>query len=168
MPHSFGKRARTRDKFSKAFRTKGLPGLSRYLTPFKRGDYVDIIADPSIQKGMPYHFYHGRTGVIFNVTKNAVGVEVTKVVGNRQLRKRIHVRTEHVRRSRCNENFLDRVHKGDAIRAAAKKVGTPEAIAAARAQTKREPVGPKDGYTIVAKKTSEEVFTPLSFIANYF
>ena len=40
MPHSFGKRARTRDKFSKAFKTKGMPGLSRYLATYKRGDYV--------------------------------------------------------------------------------------------------------------------------------
>merc|ERR1719198_2867264 len=82
MPHSFGKRARTRDKFSKAYRQKGRAGLSTFLTPFKRGDYVDIKVDASQQAGMPYQFYHGRTGVIFNVNKSAVGVEVTKVVGN--------------------------------------------------------------------------------------
>lgn len=57
---------------------------------------------------MPYRYYHGRSGIIFNVNKRAVGVEVTKVVGNRVLRKRIHLRIEHVRRSRCNENFLSR------------------------------------------------------------
>jgi large subunit ribosomal protein L21e len=110
---------------------------------------------------MPYQFYHGRTGVIFNVTKNAVGVEVTKVVGNRQLRKRIHVRVEHVRRSRCNENFLDRVKKGDAIRAEAKKRGEKVVV-------KREPEGPKGGQTIKSSSTTTEVFTPLAFIANYF
>ena len=44
------------------WRTKGMPGLSRYLTIFRRGDYVDIVVDSSIQKGMPYSFYHGRTG----------------------------------------------------------------------------------------------------------
>jgi len=42
---------------------------------------------------MPYSYYHGRTGIIFNVTKNAVGVEVNKVVGNRQMKKRFHVKT---------------------------------------------------------------------------
>ncbi|CAK9045166.1 unnamed protein product [Durusdinium trenchii] len=52
---------------------------------------------------MPYSFYHGRTGIVFNVNRNALGVEITKIVGNRQLRKRIHVRIEHVRKSRCNE-----------------------------------------------------------------
>lgn len=27
------------------------PGLARYLVNFKRGDYVDIVVDPSMQKG---------------------------------------------------------------------------------------------------------------------
>ncbi|CAE7521221.1 RPL21E, partial [Symbiodinium pilosum] len=89
--------------YSKKYRTKGRPGIARYLVNFKRGDYVDIVADPSIQKGLPYSLYHGRTGIVFNVNLNALGVEITKIVGNRQLRKRIHVRIEHVRKSRCNE-----------------------------------------------------------------
>merc|ERR1711879_804974 len=96
-------------------------GVSRYLTVFRRGDYVDIVVDPSIQKGMPYSYYHGRSGVVFNVNKNAIGVEVTKVVGNRQLRKRIHIRTEHIRRSRCNEDFLRRVKENDILKQQAKK-----------------------------------------------
>jgi large subunit ribosomal protein L21e len=41
---------------------------------------VDVKANPSIQKGMPFKHYHGRTGVIYNVTKRAVGVEVNKLV----------------------------------------------------------------------------------------
>eukprot|EP00913_Durusdinium_trenchii_P009893 g9285.t1 len=89
------------------------PGLARYLVNFKRGDYVDIVVDPSVQKGMPYSFYHGRTGIVFNVNRNALGVEITKIVGNRQLRKRIHVRIEHVRKSRCNEAFKHRVKEND-------------------------------------------------------
>lgn len=51
MPHSFGVRARTRDSFSKAFHTKGIAPLSVFLTPFKRGDYVDIKCDPSQTSG---------------------------------------------------------------------------------------------------------------------
>ena len=67
-------------------------------------------------KGLPYSLYHGRTGIVFNVNRNALGhglkravsaatvncklklpccdsgVEITKIVGNRQLRKRLHVR----------------------------------------------------------------------------
>merc|ERR1712244_190793 len=108
MPNSFGYRARTRDKFSKGFR---------------KGDFVDMVVDPSVQKGMPYHFYHGRTGVVFNVTQNSLGVEVKKIVGNRQIAKRIHVRVEHVRKSRCNEDFLARVKENDVKHRNAKAKG---------------------------------------------
>merc|ERR1719401_1376189 len=161
MPHSFGLRAHTRNKFSKAYKTKGMPSVGRYLTCFKRGDYVDIKADPSIQKGMPYSYYHGRTGVVFNVTRNAVGVEVTKIVGNRQLRKRFHVRAEHLRKSRCNESFLERVKANDAKKAEAKQRG--ETI-----KCKREPEGPKDMKIVEAKEDEVEVLAPLPFIENYF
>ena len=29
---------------------------------------------------MPFKFYHGRTGVVFNVNKRAIGVTVNKLV----------------------------------------------------------------------------------------
>lgn len=32
--------------------------------------------------GMPFKHYHGRTGVVFNVTKRAIGVVVNKEVNN--------------------------------------------------------------------------------------
>ena len=35
MPHSFGYRARTRDMFSRPFRTKGMIKLSTYMTTYK-------------------------------------------------------------------------------------------------------------------------------------
>merc|ERR1719158_2622164 len=154
MPHPFGKRARTRDKFSKAYKTKGRASLSTYLAPYKRGDYVDIKVDASIQKGMPYQFYHGRTGVIFNVSKRAVGVEITKVVNTRQLKKRIHVRIEHVRKSRCNEDFLKRVKANDVIRQEAKKEGQ-------KVDLKRVPPGPKPGKIIKSDAKSVEVLAPI-------
>ena len=37
--------------------------------------------DGAIQKGMPFKFYHGKTGRVFNVTRHAVGVVVNKRVG---------------------------------------------------------------------------------------
>ena len=48
--------------------------------PLQRGDYVDIKVDSSVHKGMPFKHYHGRTGVVFNVTKRAIGVTVNKEV----------------------------------------------------------------------------------------
>jgi Ribosomal protein L21e len=32
-------------------------------------------------QGMPHKYYHGKTGVVWNVTKRAVGVEINKQVG---------------------------------------------------------------------------------------
>ncbi len=45
-------------------RQRGLPSLGKYLQPYKVGNKVDIIIDPSIQKGQPHYKFHGRTGTI--------------------------------------------------------------------------------------------------------
>merc|ERR1719515_264293 len=68
--------------------------LSTYLQNYKIGDYVDIKVNSAVHKGMPYKFYHGKTGRVWNVTKRAVGVEVNKVHRNRVIAKRIHERVE--------------------------------------------------------------------------
>eukprot|EP00928_Gymnodinium_smaydae_P045651 TRINITY_DN303_c0_g1_i1.p1 TRINITY_DN303_c0_g1~~TRINITY_DN303_c0_g1_i1.p1 ORF type:complete len:166 (-),score=55.03 TRINITY_DN303_c0_g1_i1:64-561(-) len=159
--NSRGFRHGTRNKFSKAYRTKGMPGVSRYLAVFRRGDYVDIVVDASVQKGMPYSFYHGRTGVVFNVNRNAIGVEITKVVGNRQLRKRLHVRAEHLRKSRCNEAFLRRVKENDEKKREAKAKGE-------KLKCKRLPEGPKAMKIVKANEDEVEVLAPLPFVENYF
>lgn len=106
MPHSFGVRARTRGKFAKDFRKHGLPSLSTYLHTYKVGDLVDIVVDGSVHKGMPYKYYHGRTGRVWNVSRRAIGVELNKQVSNRLVRKRLYVRVEHVRPSQCQKEFL--------------------------------------------------------------
>nr|ADV03054.1 ribosomal protein L21 [Amphidinium carterae] len=157
----WGYRHGTRNKFAKKYRTHGMPAFAKYNAVFKKGDYVDIVVDPSIQKGMPYGFYHGRTGVIFNVNKNAVGVEVNKVVGNHQLKKRIHVRVEHVRKSRCNEDFLKRIKENDEKKREAKAKGE-------RISTKRVPEGPKPEKIVEVNEDEMVVLAPLPFIENYF
>lgn len=99
---------------------------------------------PSFQpQGMPHKYYHGKTGVVWNVTKRAVGVEINKQVNGRYIRKRIHVRIEHVQPSRCKEDFLRRVKANSEARAAAKAAGLP------KPQTKRQPKGPRtEGFTL--------------------
>jgi large subunit ribosomal protein L21e len=124
MPHAHGYRARTRHMFSLGFRKGGVINLSTYLRPVKVGDLVDVVANPAIHKGMPYKYYHGRTGTVFNVTPHAVGVEVNKAVRNRVVRKRLHVRIEHIRQSKCRKDFLDRVLRNDAIKRDAKAAGS--------------------------------------------
>ncbi|GMP43827.1 hypothetical protein CsSME_00013039 [Camellia sinensis var. sinensis] len=46
-----------------------------------------------------------------------------EIVGNRIIRKRIHVRIEHVQPSRCTEDFKLRKKKNDKLKAEAKVMG---------------------------------------------
>ena len=149
MPHCFGLRARTRDLFSKPYKKHGAVPLSRIMTTYKKGDYVDIIADGSVHKGMPHKYYHGKTGRVFNVTAHAVGVQVNKRVRTRVIPKRIHVRVEHVRKSQCREAFKARVRANDAKKVQAKKDGV-------KICTKRVPVQPREAHVIDVSKTSIE------------
>mmetsp|Transcript_24912 Transcript_24912/g.41279 ORF Transcript_24912/g.41279 Transcript_24912/m.41279 type:complete len:162 (-) Transcript_24912:54-539(-) len=143
MPHSFGVRARTRHMFSKKHRQHGPINLSQYLMKVKVGDYVDIFADPSIHKGMPHKGYHGRTGIIFNVTKSAVGVRVNKLVNGRILEKRVHVRIEHVRKSKCQKEILQRKVDNEKAKDEARKTGV-------KINLKRTPKLPKDAYYVAS------------------
>merc|ERR1712226_1623757 len=85
MPAGHGLRARTRHMFARGFRQKGFIPLTTYLRSYKIGDYVDIKVNGAVHKGMPHKWYQGRTGVIWNISKRAVGVEVNKRVGHRYM-----------------------------------------------------------------------------------
>ena len=153
MPHSFGYKARTRDMFARAFKKQGHHELSKYFIQYKVGDIVDIKGDGSVQKGMPHKFYHGRTGIVFNVTKSGLGVEVNKLVNGRILKKRICIRLEHCRPSRSREDFLRRVKSNETLKREAKKTG----VAVAQNKISREPVQPKAGMIVKASRTVQTV-----------
>jgi len=143
--------------FAKKFRQHGLPNLSQYLMPVKVGDYVDIFADPAIHKGMPYKHYHGRTGIVFNITKSAVGVRVNKPVNGRILEKRIHVRIEHIRKSKCQKEIIARKAANEAAKVKARETGE-------KVNLKRTPKLPKDGYYLAAAGDGEvTTIQPLPF-----
>eukprot|EP00567_Pseudictyota_dubia_P016584 CAMPEP_0197449778 /NCGR_PEP_ID=MMETSP1175-20131217/22945_1 /TAXON_ID=1003142 /ORGANISM="Triceratium dubium, Strain CCMP147" /LENGTH=163 /DNA_ID=CAMNT_0042982009 /DNA_START=136 /DNA_END=627 /DNA_ORIENTATION=- len=139
MPHSYGTRARTRHMFAKPFRKSGLPNLSQYLMDVKVGDYVDIFCDPSIHKGMPHKHYHGRTGIVFNITKSAVGLRVNKPVNGRIIEKRIHVRIEHIRKSNCQKEIIARKAANEEAKKKARETGV-------KVNLKRQPGQPKEAY----------------------
>jgi large subunit ribosomal protein L21e len=111
------------------------------------GDYVNIAVNGTFHKGMPHKFYHGRTGIVYNVSRRAVGVELNKQVRNRIVKKRISVRVEHVQPSTCRIDFLQRVKRNEELKRAAKKSGKPVALES----IKRFPVGPKPGMFISAQ-----------------
>merc|ERR1739848_364911 len=99
--------------------------------------YVDVMVDSAIHKGLPHYFYHGRTGRIFNLNKRSAGVIVNKRVRNRIIPKKMNVRIEHLRISKCRSAFVERIKKNDALKTEANKKGT-------RISTKRVIEGPKD------------------------
>ncbi|KDQ15632.1 hypothetical protein BOTBODRAFT_157927 [Botryobasidium botryosum FD-172 SS1] len=156
MPHSFGYRARTRHMFKRGFKEHGPVKLSTFLTPYRVGDIVDIKANAAQQKGMPHKYYHGRTGVVYNVTPNAVCVLVKKVVGNRYIEKRVNLRVEHVRHSKCRQDFLDRVKKNAEVGKAAKEKGEHVSL-------KRVPILPREAYTVSAASNVPQTIVPLPY-----
>jgi large subunit ribosomal protein L21e len=105
---------------------------------------------------MPYKVYHGKTGVIYNVTKSAVGVILYKQVGNRYMEKRINVRIEHVRLSRSREDFLKRVKLNHQKTQQAKKDGVPQNL-------KRLPAAPRESRTVSLADNIPESITPIAY-----
>lgn len=129
--------------------------MSTYLKVYRVGDIVDIKANGSIQAGMPHKFYHGKTGIVFNVTKSSVGVLINKVVGNRYIQKRVNLRVEHIKHSECRKEFLSRVTENEAKRAEAKKTGSTVFL-------KRQPVQPR-GASVVKVSQLPETVTPVPY-----
>merc|ERR1712226_396553 len=142
---SFGVRARTRDLFSKPYKKHGAVPYTKYAATYRVGDYVDVIVDGSIHKGMPHKFYHGKTGRVYNVTAHAVGVIVNKLVNGRIIPKRICIRIEHVRKSQSRLAFVERVKASDKLKVAAKAKGE-------KVITKRIPVQPREAHVVKPKE----------------
>ncbi|GLB43630.1 putative ribosomal protein L21e [Lyophyllum shimeji] len=156
MPHSFGYRARTRHMFRRGFKEHGPTHMSTFLVNYHVGDIVDIKANSSQQKGMPHKYYHGRTGIVYNVTPSAVGVIVYKVVGNRYIEKRVNIRIEHIRHSKCRQEFLDRVKANGEAHAAAKARGE-------RVNLKRVPAQPREAHTVSTAGNTPQTMTPVPY-----
>ncbi|CAI4218289.1 unnamed protein product [Parascedosporium putredinis] len=156
MGSSRGLRAGTRYAFSRDFRKKGQIALSTYLRQYKVGDIVDIKANGAVQKGLPYKVYHGKTGVIYNVAKSAVGVIIYKKVKHRYMEKRLNVRVEHIQPSRSREGFLRRVKDNEKLRKQAKAEGKP-------VQLKRLPAMPREAHTLSLKASPLETITPVAY-----
>ncbi|MGC9209885.1 MAG: 50S ribosomal protein L21e [Acidilobus sp.] len=78
-----GYRHRTRKLLRKSVRERGaIPRTSVMFYPYKEGDRVTIIIDPSYHDGMPHRRYHGLTGVIVGRRGRAYIVKV--MLGNKE------------------------------------------------------------------------------------
>jgi large subunit ribosomal protein L21e len=64
MAHHNGPRKKTRYKFKKDQRRRGILSVTSLIQKFEIGQKVHVICEPSIQKGMPHPRFHGRTGTV--------------------------------------------------------------------------------------------------------
>ncbi|KAK6330957.1 60S ribosomal protein L21A [Orbilia javanica] len=156
MGKSGGLRAGTRYAFSRGFKNTGMISLSTYLQQYKVGDIVDIRANGAQQKGMPYKVYHGKTGIVYNVTKSSVGVIVHKKVGNRYIEKRVNIRIEHIHHSKCREEFVRRVKENAAKRKAAKENGE-------HVHLKRQIPLPREAHTVNTADNLPQTIVPIPY-----
>ncbi len=126
MVHSYGYKAGTRHMFQKKFRCHGNPSPASTLQRLKVGDYVDVVANPSVRKGMPHKIYHGKTGIVWNVTPRGVGVILNKRNRTRIMRKRVCLRFEHVRASECRKDLKAKAAAYVAYKKAVKEGKAPK------------------------------------------
>ena len=105
---------------------------------------------------MPYKIYHGKTGVVYNVTKSAVGIIIYKKVWGRYIEKRISVRIEHISPSGSRDDFLRRVKENAALKKKAAAEGTT-------VQVKRQPLGPREARTVSLTDNPPETIVPLAY-----
>ena len=142
--------------FQRDFKKHGAIPLSTYLKTYKVGDIVDIKANGSIQKGMPHKYYHGKTGIIYNVTKSSVGVIINKVVGGRYIEKRVNLRIEHIKHSACRQEFLNRVKTNAALKREAKGKGETVFL-------KRQPAQPRAARVIETQGNVPQTLAPVAY-----
>lgn len=105
---------------------------------------------------MPHKVYHGKTGVVYNVTKSAVGIIIYKKVKHRYLEKRINIRIEHISLSRSREDFIKRVKSNAAAKKEAKANGTT-------VQVKRLPLQPREARVVSMTDNKPETVVPLAY-----
>ncbi|CCH44712.1 60S ribosomal protein L21-A [Wickerhamomyces ciferrii] len=152
MAHTSG----TRYLFQRDFKKHGVIPLSTYLKTYRVGDIVDIKGNGAVQKGLPHKWYHGKTGRVFDVTKSSVGVIVYKIVRNKYLEKRVHLRVEHVKHSDSRKDFLLRVKANAEKKKQARETGEP-------AQLKRQPGLPREARVVSTQGNLPETIKPLPY-----
>lgn len=64
MAHHNGPRKKTRYKFKKDLRRRGVVPVTSLIQKFDLGQKVHVVCEPSIQKGMPHRRFHGMTGTV--------------------------------------------------------------------------------------------------------
>lgn len=64
MAHHNGPRKKTRYKFKKDQRKRGILPVTSLIQKYEVGQKVHVVCEPSVQKGMPHRRFHGKTGTV--------------------------------------------------------------------------------------------------------
>ncbi|XP_068929770.1 large ribosomal subunit protein eL21-like [Petaurus breviceps papuanus] len=110
----------------------------------------------TVQQGMPHKCYHGKTGWVYNVTQNAVGIVVNKQVKGKILSKRINVRIEHIKDSKSRDSFPKCMKGNDLKKKEAKDKGT-------WVQLKCQPAPPREAHFVRINDKELELLEPIPY-----
>jgi len=83
-------------------------------------------------------------------------VIVHKTVGNRKIEKRVNLRVEHVRHSKCRDDFVNRVKANAAAKREAKAKGE-------HVNLKRQPALPREAHTITVAGNKPVTLAPQAY-----
>ena len=81
---------------------------------------------------------------------------VYKVVGNRYMEKRVNLRVEHVKHSKCRDDFLNRVKSNAAAKKEAKAKGETVLL-------KRLPAAPRESRTVSTQNNLPQTLAPVAY-----
>lgn len=74
-----GARRKTRSIMRKPLRERGKLSVSRYFQKYSEGDKVCLKAEPSVQKGIYFRRFHGKTGIIESKRGNCYNVRIKDI-----------------------------------------------------------------------------------------
>merc|ERR1711977_253190 len=123
---------------------------------FPQEGYDQVVYLLETIQGWRHKVYHGKTGVIYNVTKSAVGVIIYKKVKHRYIEKRVNLRVEHISLSRSREEFVRRVKQNAELKKKSKTDGT-------HVHLKIQPLMPREARTISMKDNVPETVVPIAY-----
>lgn len=161
MVSSNGFRRKTRKLLSQSFRKHGVPSATTYLQTYKKGDLVDVMINPAIQKGMPYKYYHGRTGRIITVNIRSMIVLFYKKVGGQYIEKTVTIKVDHLRKSKSRDEYHLRKIENEEAKLKALKEGKPFIY------PKRQPEGPREAFCISLKNNLPKELNPKPHVSIY-
>jgi large subunit ribosomal protein L21e len=75
-------------------RERGIHSITRALQQFEEGDFVSIVIDPSVHRGMPHIRFQGHTGKV----EGKQGGSYLVGINDGKKHKTLIIRSEHLRR----------------------------------------------------------------------